>query len=175
MEIQNRIEDLEAQTEADQNLLRIEERRKTNKALHNFQKNSPNPVPDQPQSTKKRKKYEKIPPEVRALVAKNVFYEGSMTSVWRILNAEKKAIEGEPAPRPQKRGRKSPLVNPEILTFDDITTRVSEKFLIETSSTAIKGAGSYTPGLEQRCYDPGPNHVCEGFGTRVLSKYSLRR
>jgi len=157
MEIQNRIEDLEAQTEADQNLLRIEERRKTNKALHNFQKNSPNP------------------PEVRALVAKNVFYEGSMTSVWRILNAEKKAIEGEPAPRPQKRGRKSPLVNPEILTFDDITTRVSEKFLIETSSTAIKGAGSYTPGLEQRCYDPGPNHVCEGFGTRVLSKYSLRR
>jgi hypothetical protein len=134
MEIENRIQDLEAQTEADQNL-RIEERRKTNKALQNFQRNSSIPDIPQPPSTQKRGKYQKIPPEIRALVAKNVF------SVWRIINAEKKrAIEGEPSTRPQKRGHKSPLVNPDILIFDEITALVSEKFRIETSASAIKAA-----------------------------------
>jgi len=64
-----------------------------------------------------------------------------MTSVWRIIKAEKKrAIEGEPDPRPQKRGRKSPLVNPEILIFDDITKSIREKFQIETSRTAVQSA-----------------------------------
>jgi hypothetical protein len=121
--------------------LRIEERRKTSKALGNFQKNSADPEQPQAPSSHKRKKYQRIPNQVRALVAKNVFYEGSMTSVWRIINAEKKrAIEGEPTPRPQKRGRKSPLVNPEILIFDDITTSVIEKFHIETSPAAVKAA-----------------------------------
>lgn len=94
------------------------ERQKT--ALQNFEENSP-PVEQQKDISHKRKKYEEIKPEVRALVEDAVLEQGKSyeevrvlfrmgkSSVSRIIAAKKKAMQGvSPAPK-KKRGRKSEL------------------------------------------------------------------
>ncbi len=99
------------------------ERKRTNKqALRAYNKANPAPATAPAPSELKHKKNEKISPEVEALVAKKVLYEGSATweeaisqydishsSVGRILRRKKRKIDGEETPVafPNKRGRKT--------------------------------------------------------------------
>jgi len=150
--------------------IQLEEQRVVKKSLEAYEKsNAPsNSTPSQAPSKQKRRKFDPIPPEIQGLVAKNVFYEGCMTwdeacraydigrsSISRILQKEKKKQDREevPAKSLQKRGRKSPLDNAEILVFilmelecnsqltlKDIVIRVEAKFEIQTSDSAIDRA-----------------------------------
>lgn len=136
------------------------------KALQAYKDNTPQPVPQAPPTTFKRKAWEQIPKEVASLVVQKVFYEGSVSwkeakkvygvskaSLSRLINKEKKLREDPNSiPPTQKRGRKTPL-NPQILSFilmeiekdsqitlADIVENVEKEFHIQTSDTAIDRA-----------------------------------
>jgi len=136
----------------------LEEDRIKKKALQIYQKATvQTPVPSLP------------PSEIKALVVKKVFYEGTMTwdqaietyaisraSISHILNEERKRKQNAESNvlvehPPQKRGRKSPLANGEILIYildrfekdstldyNRLHKDIEQKFMIQTSPTAIK-------------------------------------
>jgi len=147
--------------------LTLEKDRVTRESLKAYNKVHPEPEPPAPPSLHKRKKYQPIPKETRALVAKKVFYEGSLTwdeacqaydisriSVARILNAEKRKGDDsiQQLTPPKKRGRKSPLTVDVLvfildeleknsqLSLRELINRVESHFPIETSTSAIDRA-----------------------------------
>jgi len=113
----------------------LEEARIKKKALQAYQTATPSgPSPPPPPSQQIRKKFAPIPPEIKGLIAKKVFYEKSMTwdkaintygvsrgAISRILNEERKrtfdSTEETAFKPPQKRGRKSPLDRGDILVY----------------------------------------------------------
>jgi transposase len=82
-----------------------------------------------------------------------IAYDIKRTSIHRILQEERRKEEGVVLKPKQKRGRKSPLENAEILVFilvelernsqltlDEIVVKVEAQFPIQTSSSAIDRA-----------------------------------
>jgi transposase len=155
----------ELQKEVREIYLQMDRQRVMKESLKAFQKAHPEPEAPPPPSQSIRKKYQPIPKETKALVAKKVLYEGSLgwddarttfdisrTSISRILRAEKHKIDGEPAPTPKKHGRKSPisaavlvfilleLEKDSQLTLDQMVQKVETEFSIESSTSAIDRA-----------------------------------
>lgn len=148
----------------------LEKTKRTEKALENFHRAiDAVEIQELAPSEHKRRRFQAISDEVKALVVDNVLYKGSMSwkdaekafdisrsSIARILKAERKRkAEGPPLDHPnpkKKRGRKSPLTEEILifilsrleensqLTLRDMVKMCEETFQIQTSEDAISHA-----------------------------------
>jgi len=135
-------------------------------ALTHLQKNTPMQIAPLAPSELKRKAFECISPHVRALIAEKVVRQGSMSyeqaaavynvsksSVGRVAADERKRVAStEPAPPPQKRGRKTPITidaiihllvaieKNSVMTLKNMVLELKEKFNIDSSVSAIDRA-----------------------------------
>jgi transposase len=144
----------------------LEEQEIVEKSLKHYKQATQGPEPLLPPSTQERKKFAPISSQVRALVVKNVYYDGSMSweqamlaysvsraSISRILKEEKSRKDANtPKLPPKKRGRKSPLHMDALiyilfqleanstLSLAQLVVEVQARYNVETSTSAIDRA-----------------------------------
>jgi transposase len=159
----NRLRELQQQVR--EVYTKLEQRKTVKKSLAALQQSEQQHTPV---VEEKRRKYQAISPQIKALITQKVFYDGTMTwdeaiknygvsraSISRILKQEKRKREGDDEDdnaRPKKRGRRpslsvetlafilSELERDSQLTLQSIVASVEKKFKIETSASSIDRA-----------------------------------